>query len=82
MRKRTTIRIVRATLIGIAALGAGAWLSASLMAGGQAIGKSPHQMPMPSNGKMTKEQKIANAMTAAHTRPTKLRRSPASASDT
>jgi hypothetical protein len=65
MRKRTTIGIVRTTLLGFAGLGAAAWLSASLMAGGQATGKAPHQMPMPSNGMMTKEQKIANAMTAA-----------------
>ncbi len=65
MRKQTTMRIVRTTLLGLAGLGAAGWLSASLMAGGQATGQAPHQMPMPSKGMMTKDQKIANAMTAA-----------------
>ena len=65
MRKQTTMRIVRTTLLGLAGLGAAGWLSASLMAGGQATGKAPHQMPMPGKGMMTKDQKIANAMTAA-----------------
>jgi hypothetical protein len=63
--KQTTVRIVWSTLIGLGGLGAAAWLSASLMAGGQATGQVHHQMPMPSKGMMTKDQKIANAMTAA-----------------
>ena len=65
MRNHTTMRIVRTTLLGLAVLSAAAWLSASLMAGGQAAGQAPHHMPMPAKGAMTKEQKIANAMTAA-----------------
>ena len=65
MRNQTTMRIVRTTLLGLAGLGAAGWLSASLMAGGQATGKASHHMPMPSKGMMTKDQKIANAMTAA-----------------
>src|SRR6266699_2304367 len=65
MCKRTTMRIVRTTLLGFAGFGTAAWLSASLMAGGQTTGKAPHQMPMSSKGMMTKDQKIANAMTAA-----------------
>ena len=65
MRKQTTMRIVRMTLLGLAGLGAAGSLSALLLAGGQATGKTPHQMPMPSTGMMTKDQKIANAMTAA-----------------
>lgn len=66
MRKQITVRIVRSTLLGLAGLGAAAWLSSSLMAGGQATGQVPHQMPMPgSRGMMTKDQRIANAMTAA-----------------
>ena len=48
MGKQTTMRIVRTTLLGLAGLGAAGWLSASLMAGGQAAGQPvpPHQMPM------------------------------------
>lgn len=65
MRKHTTMRIVRTTLLGLAGLGAAGWLSASLMAGGQAEGQASHHMPMPGKGTMTKEQKIASAMTAA-----------------
>jgi hypothetical protein len=65
MRKQISMRVVRTTLVGLAALGAAGWLSASLMAGGQATGKPPHHMPMPGKVVMTKEQKIANAMTAA-----------------
>ena len=63
MRNRTTMRIVRTTLLGLAGLGAaGAF---SLADGGQATGKASHHMPMPSRGMMTRDQKIANAMTAA-----------------
>ena len=65
MRDQTTMRIVRTTLLGLAGLGAAGWLSASLMAGGQAAGKASHHMPTPSTGMLTKDQKIANAMTAA-----------------
>ena len=65
MRNQTTMRIVRTTLLGLAGLGAACWLSASLMAGEQATGKASHHMPMPSNSMMTRDQKIANAMTAA-----------------
>jgi hypothetical protein len=65
MRKQSTVRILRATLFGLVGLGAAGWLSASLMAGEQATGKATHAMPVPGNGTMTKEQKIANAMTAA-----------------
>lgn len=65
MSETTTIRIVRRTLLGLAGFGTAACLSASLMAGGQTAGKAPHQMPMSSDGMMTKDQKIANAMTAA-----------------
>lgn len=56
---------MRTTLFGFAGLGAVAWLSVALMAGGQESRKTPHHMPMPGNVMMTKEQKIANAMTAA-----------------
>jgi hypothetical protein len=59
------MRIVRTTLFGFTGFAAAAWLSASLMAGGQTTSKGPHQMPMPSEGMMTTSQKIANAMTAA-----------------
>ena len=65
MRKRTTMRIVRTTLLGFSGLGAAVWLSASLTAGGQGAGAASHQMPMSSNGMMTRDQKIADAMTAA-----------------
>ena len=65
MRNQTTLRIVRTTLLGLAGLGAAEWLSASLMAGGQATGQASHHMPMPGKGMMTRDQKIANAMTAA-----------------
>jgi len=65
MRNQTTLRIVCTTLLGLAGLGAAGWLSASLMAGGQATGKASHHMSMPSKGMLTRDQKIANAMTAA-----------------
>src|SRR6185503_15749557 len=68
MRKQTSMRIVRSTLLGLAGLSAAGWLAASVIAGGQTAGKPAlHQMPMPMAGKgmMTKDQKIANAMTAA-----------------
>jgi hypothetical protein len=65
MCETTTMSIVRRTLLGFTGFGMAAWLSASLLAGGQTTAKAPHQMPMPSNGMMTKDQKIANAMTAA-----------------
>jgi hypothetical protein len=65
MRNRNTIGIVRTTLLGFVGLGPAAWLSASLMAAGQAPSDAPHRMPMPGTGMMTKEQKVANAMTAA-----------------
>jgi hypothetical protein len=42
MRNQTTICIVRTTLLGLAGLGAAGWLSASLMAGGQATGQASH----------------------------------------
>src|SRR4029450_7205300 len=71
MRKQTTIGIVRTTLLGFAGLGAAAWLSTSLMAGGQATGQAPHQMPMPSKGRVTNAQPLANSTTHAptHARP-------------
>src|SRR5438046_2780131 len=67
MRKRTTMLIVRATLLGLVGLGAAGWLSAALTADGQATNKTmaSHKMPMASTGTMSKDQKIANAMTAA-----------------
>ena len=65
MGKQTTMRIVRTTRLGLAGLGAATWLSASLMAGGQATGQASHHMPMPDKGIMTRDQKIASAMTAA-----------------
>src|SRR5438477_13061524 len=67
MRKQTTMSVVRTTLLCLAGLGAAGWLSASLMAGGQATGKAmaPHQMTIPGKVMMTKAQKIANATTAA-----------------
>ena len=65
MRKRTTIRIVHTALLGLAGLGAAAWLSASVRAAARPTGQAPHQMSMPGGTKMTKDQKIAEAMTAA-----------------
>jgi hypothetical protein len=65
MRNHNTMRIVRTTLLALAGLGAAGWVSVSLMAGGQATGKASHHMPMPGKGMMTRDQKIANAMTAA-----------------
>jgi hypothetical protein len=79
------MRILRTTVIGVAAIGAAGWLSSSLIAREQAARSMPAQqtpmgkgMPMgkdamPMTGKdmpmgaakMTKAQKIANAMTAA-----------------
>src|SRR5262245_63963682 len=66
MATRNTTPIVRRTLIGLAGFGAAGWLSAALIAGGQATqARPPHAMPMDGKTMMTKEQKIANAMTAA-----------------
>jgi hypothetical protein len=65
------MRIVRATLGTVAGVGVGALLSSALLAGGQAMGHEPtkgkssttHHTAM--GGTMTKEQKIADASTAA-----------------
>jgi hypothetical protein len=66
------MRIVRATLGMIAGAGVAAFLSSGVLAGGQAMGheqtttgkpSTTHHMAMGST--MTKEQKIANASTAA-----------------
>ena len=65
MRKRTTIHIVHTALIGLAGLGTAAWLSASVTAGARPAVGAPHAMATPGTGTMTKEQKIAEAMTAA-----------------
>ena len=65
MRKRTTIRIVHTALLGLAGLGAAAWLSVSVRAAARPAGQAPHQKSMAGNGMMTKDQKIAEAMTAA-----------------
>ena len=67
------MHIVRTTTIGVTGLAFAALLSASLIAGGQAAGKphDSHNMPMTGHrmmaGKsaMTRDQKIANAMSAA-----------------
>ena len=45
MRNQTTMRIVRTTLLGLAGLGAAGWLSASLMAGGQATDQASSTGP-------------------------------------
>jgi hypothetical protein len=65
MRKRTTSHIVHAALLGLAGLGTAAWLSAPVTAGQRPAVAAPHAMAMPAPGAMTKEQKIAEAMTAA-----------------
>jgi len=65
------MRIVRATLGTVAGVGVIALLSSGVLAGGQAMGheqttgkpSTTHHMAM--GGTMTKEQKIANASTAA-----------------
>jgi hypothetical protein len=61
------MRILRVTLLGFVGLGAAGWLGASLSAGGQSTGPAmaPHQMSMAGNATMTKDQKIANAVSAA-----------------
>jgi hypothetical protein len=69
------MRIVTTTFLGLATLAAAGWLSVPLGAGGQGSGQgmaapmAPHQTPMSSRamgkGMMTKEQKIASAMSAA-----------------
>ena len=64
MDTRNTTPIVRRTLLGLAGLGAAGWLSTALIAGGQTA-TPPRAMPMGNMHTMTKEQKTANAMTAA-----------------
>src|SRR5438477_2041188 len=61
------MRILRTTGLGVAAVGAAAWLSAPVIAGAQAKGKagSAAQMPMMAKSMMSKDQKIANAVSAA-----------------
>ncbi len=67
MGKRITRPIVRTTLLGLAGVGAAGYLSAALIAGGQAAAQpaKPHGMPMATKKVMTREQKIVNAMSAA-----------------
>jgi len=66
------MHIVRNVFPAVAGLTLAGLVSVSLMAGGQAPARpaDPHTMPMPPRGmtmasKMTREQKIANAMSAA-----------------
>src|SRR5262245_56376350 len=66
MGTRSTTPIVRRTLIGLAGFAATGGLSVALIAGGQAThSMPPRAMPMGNKTMMTKEQKIASAMTAA-----------------
>jgi hypothetical protein len=61
------MRILRVSLFSLTALAAAGWLSASLSAGQQPAGRmAPPQAPMADHMMMmTKEQKIANAQSAA-----------------
>jgi hypothetical protein len=65
------MHIVRTTVIAVAVLALGTWSSARLTAGGQkpANPANAHQMPMPGKAMMpsamTRDQKIANATSAA-----------------
>jgi hypothetical protein len=59
------MRILLTTVLGFAVTGVSASLSTPLIAGGQAKATASHQMPMPARGMMTKDQKMANAMSAA-----------------
>jgi hypothetical protein len=62
------MRLFQRILLGVAAISAAGWLSSSLVAGPQ-NGAMPMKQPMSMSGmqtkSMTKEQKIANAMSAA-----------------
>ena len=67
------MHILRTAILGVAGVGLAAWLTSPLSAGGQSKGKpaDAHKMPMTARGAMTatspmtREQKIANAMSAA-----------------
>jgi hypothetical protein len=61
------MRILRVTLFSVAGLVAAGWLSASLSAGQQPTGRmaAPPQASMADHMMMTKDQKIANALSSA-----------------